>query len=68
MRLTTPPLVIDKQDTFKHDLLDRRKFGVFLMSLITRSRDELVIALNVLWGEGRTLFGRMEGKQRCSLG
>jgi hypothetical protein len=59
MRLTTPPLTIDQQDSFKNDALDREQFGHSLLNLITRTKEELVICLDAPWGEGKTSFVQM---------
>ncbi|MEO5703141.1 MAG: P-loop NTPase fold protein, partial [Gammaproteobacteria bacterium] len=59
MRLTTPRLEIEEGNAFEQDALDRKKFGVSLMNLVSRSDDALVIALNAPWGEGKTTFIKM---------
>jgi predicted KAP-like P-loop ATPase len=59
MRLVIPPLPIDEQDSFKHDALGRKQFGIALMNLITKTNDGLVISLDAPWGEGKTTFVKM---------
>ncbi len=59
MRIVTPPLVVEKNDGFRNDLLDRKSYGEALLNLIVRSRDELVISLDGKWGEGKTTFVKM---------
>lgn len=59
MRLTTPPIIIDQDNSFKNDALNRKGFSKSLMSLITRTKEELVICLDAPWGEGKTTFIKM---------
>ena len=59
MRLVTPPLIIDNDDSFKNDCLERELYGKSLLNLIERSSDELVISLDGHWGEGKTTFVKM---------
>lgn len=59
MRLIAPSLVIENQDSFKNDVLDRKPFGEALLNLITRTDDELVISLDGKWGEGKSTFVKM---------
>lgn len=59
MRLVAPPLVVEENDSFKNDALDRKTYGDALLNLVVRSNDELVISLDGKWGEGKTTFVKM---------
>ena len=59
MRLTTPPISHDNINFKEHDALQREEFGNSLLNLITRTKEELVICLDALWGEGKTTFVKM---------
>ena len=59
MRLVTPPLVVEENDSFKNDALDRKAYGDALLNIVMRSNDELVISLDGKWGEGKTTFVKM---------
>jgi len=59
MRLVTPPLVVEENDSFKNDALDRKSYGEALLNIVIRSKDELVISLDGNWGEGKTTFVKM---------
>jgi hypothetical protein len=59
MKIVVPTLTVDIEDGFTNDLLNREYFGESLYSLITRSTDELVIALDGKWGEGKSTFVKM---------
>jgi len=59
MRLVIPPLVVEENDSFKNDALDRRTYGDALLNSVVRSNDELVISLDGKWGEGKTTFVKM---------
>ena len=59
MKLITPEIVIDKDDPFKNDLLDRKPFAESLTRLITNVKDNLVMSLDAQWGDGKTTFVKM---------
>ncbi len=59
MKLITPPLIIDEQDSFANDVLDRKVYGQALRNLVVNSDDALVISLDGKWGEGKTTFVKM---------
>lgn len=59
MRIVTPPLIVEKKDSFTKDALDRRVYGEALRNLVTSSSDALVISLDGKWGEGKTTFVKM---------
>jgi len=60
MKLITPPLVIDKDKPFdRSDKLERKDFAESLSNLISSTNDNLVIALDAPWGEGKTTFVKM---------
>ena len=61
MKLTVPPLQITEDTSFDEeiDIFNRRPFGEALLNLIQNTDDELVIALDAPWGEGKTTFIKM---------
>lgn len=59
MKIVTPPLVIEENDSFQNDLFDRKSFGESLLNIVERSDDALVISLDGKWGEGKTTFVKM---------
>lgn len=59
MKIVTPPITLEENESFEQDILDRSDFGRALMNLTTQSSDELVISLDGRWGEGKTTFVRM---------
>jgi hypothetical protein len=59
MKLVIPPVEIDEQNPFKHDLLHRTEFATALFNLISRVEEPLVISLDGRWGDGKTTFVRM---------
>lgn len=59
MRLVTPQLIVQENDAFVNDALDRKNYGEALLNLVVRSDDELVISLDGKWGEGKTTFVKM---------
>ncbi len=61
MKLTVPPLQIEQNAGFtpEKDIFNRKDFGQNLLNLITNVDDELVIALDAPWGEGKTTFIKM---------
>jgi hypothetical protein len=59
MRMTVPDVAIAADDPFQGDILGRKPFASALLSLVQRIDEPLVIALDALWGEGKTTFIRM---------
>jgi hypothetical protein len=59
MRMTVPDVVITAENPFQGDILARKPFAEALLSLVQRINEPLVIALDALWGEGKTTFIRM---------
>jgi ABC-type methionine transport system ATPase subunit len=59
MKLVIPPLEIDKEDPFKHDVLNRKEFATALLNLVLQINEGVVISLDASWGEGKTTFVRM---------
>lgn len=61
MKLTVPPLQIESNEGFtsEKDIFNRKDFGQNLLNLIINTDDELVIALDAPWGEGKTTFIKM---------
>jgi hypothetical protein len=61
MKLTVTPVVIEKGEgfTLEKDIFARKQFAEKLTNLIRNTEDELVIALDAKWGEGKTTFVKM---------
>ncbi|MFQ2244863.1 KAP family P-loop NTPase fold protein [Aeromonas enteropelogenes] len=59
MKFVTPSLVIEQDDGFKNDVLQRKYFGEALSNMVTRTTDDLVISIDGQWGEGKTTFVKM---------
>ncbi len=59
MKLVTPPLIVEDNDSFTNDILDRKSYGEALLNIVVRSTDALVVSLDGKWGEGKTTFVKM---------
>ncbi|KAF0204538.1 MAG: hypothetical protein FD173_1580 [Gallionellaceae bacterium] len=61
MKITIPAIQIDEAEGFSpaKDIFSRKDFGERLASLIVKTNDELVIALDAEWGEGKSTFVQM---------
>lgn len=59
MKVKKSRFEIDENDPFANDLLKREPFADKLTNIIITNKDELVIALNGQWGEGKTTFINM---------
>ena len=61
MKITVPAIQIDDAEGFSptKDIFSRKDFGERLANLIVRTDDELVIALDAEWGEGKSTFVQM---------
>ncbi|MFT5420883.1 MAG: hypothetical protein ACI9D5_001636 [Candidatus Endobugula sp.] len=61
MKLIVPPLNISYEDGFtpEVDVFNRKPFGESLFNLIKNTEDELVLALDAPWGEGKSTFIKM---------
>ncbi|MFM5550249.1 P-loop NTPase fold protein [Aeromonas veronii] len=61
MKLTVPELKINDDEGFsaEKDLFNRKEFGDRLYNLIMNSDENLVLALDAQWGEGKSTFIRM---------
>lgn len=60
MRLTVPEIDCSEGFTTENDIFNRKRFSVQLENIIAHSDDEnLVIALNEKWGNGKTTFLKM---------
>jgi len=60
MRLTVPEIECDKGFTPENDIFNRKPFSIQLENIIENSDDDnLVIALNEKWGNGKTTFLKM---------
>ncbi|WP_421209403.1 KAP family P-loop NTPase fold protein [Aeromonas enteropelogenes] len=61
MRLTVPELEVNDDEGFStdKDLFNRKQFGDRLYKLIINSDENLVLALDAQWGEGKSTFIKM---------
>lgn len=61
MKISLPKVKITESESFSHskDIFNRKKFGERLISLFENSEEELVVALNAQWGEGKSTFIKM---------
>lgn len=61
MKLIVPPIDISEDDGFSSgvDIFNRKPFGETLLNLIQNTEDELVLAIDAPWGEGKSTFIRM---------
>lgn len=59
MKVKPTKFVIDKANPFANDLLNREDFADKLTNIVVANKDELVIALDGQWGEGKTTFINM---------
>lgn len=61
MRLTVPPLSILEDEGFsvEKDIFKRKQFGERLANLFENSQDNIVVALDAPWGEGKSTFIKM---------
>jgi len=61
VKLIVPPLVIEDNEgfSFEKDIFHRKAYGEQLQYLIVNTSDEMVIALDAPWGEGKSTFIRM---------
>jgi hypothetical protein len=61
MKLTPPPIEIEEYEGFlpEKDIFQRKGFAEKLSNLIENVSDELVLAIDAPWGEGKTTFVRM---------
>lgn len=61
MKLTVPPIHIDNQEGFspEKDIFRRKGFGEKLLNLVENTDEQLVIALDAPWGEGKSTFVKM---------
>ena len=61
MKLTLPPLEIGETEGFsdEKDIFGRKRYGENLLSLINKTDDELVIAIDAPWGQGKSTFIKM---------
>jgi hypothetical protein len=61
MKLIVPPVNISENTGFSNevDIFNRKPFGEALLNLIQNTEDELVLALDAPWGEGKSTFIRM---------
>lgn len=58
MKLFVPPVIIDPTEGFtpENDIFKREAFGRGLANIVSRAEDNLVIAIDAPWGEGKTTF------------
>ena len=59
MKLHPPIPDIPPEDPYSNDLFNRKDFGDALSSLFTTVQENVVLAVNAPWGEGKTTFARM---------
>ncbi|MFH2656639.1 P-loop NTPase fold protein, partial [Klebsiella pneumoniae] len=60
MRLTVPEIDCSEGFTPENDIFNRKQFSIQLENIIENSDDDnLVIALNDKWGNGKTTFLKM---------
>lgn len=61
MKLSLPRLQISEDEGFsdEKDIFKRKSFGEALLNLVTKINDEMVIAIDSPWGEGKTTFIQM---------
>lgn len=61
MRLTVPELQLNDGEYFstERDIFNRKPFGDHLYNLINNSEENLVLALDSQWGEGKSTFIKM---------
>lgn len=61
MKITVPAVQIIDDEGFNpgKDIFSRKEFGERLANLIAQSDDELVIAIDAEWGEGKSTFIQM---------
>lgn len=61
MKLIVPPLEITDNEGFSldKDIFRRKAFGTQLQNIIVNTTDELVVALDAPWGEGKSTFIKM---------
>jgi len=61
MKLLVPPINISEEDGFlpEIDIFNRKPFGESLYNLVKNTDDELVLALDAPWGEGKSTFIKM---------
>lgn len=59
MKIKLNNINIDKKDPFKEDILERKESVEILTQLISETQDSLVLAIDSLWGTGKTTFVKM---------
>lgn len=61
MKITLPSVEIKENEGFSNekDIFKRKDFGERLISLFENTQEELVVALNAPWGEGKSTFIKM---------
>ena len=61
MRLTVPALNVSESEGFSTeiDIFNRKQFGEQLANLFENSQDDIVVALDAPWGEGKSTFVKM---------
>lgn len=61
MKITLAKIEINEKEDFssEKDIFKRKDFGERLISLFENTQEELVVALNAPWGEGKSTFIKM---------
>lgn len=74
MKFRLPELVVLEDEGFdsKKDIFQRKTFGENLANIFSNTEEELVIALNGGWGEGKSTFvhmwrGHVENREQSNL-
>ena len=69
MRLTIPEIKLVPNEGFSPevDIFNRKAFGDRLYNLISNSNENLVLALDAQWGEGKSTFVKMWSNQNKHL-
>ncbi len=52
-------IIVDKDDPFKNDVLNRKESGEALKEFVLSANDPLVVCIDAPWGQGKTTFLRM---------
>jgi hypothetical protein len=59
MKINPPVAPIGSDDAFEHSLFGRKEFAESLANLLRNVEENLVVFVNVPWGDGKTTFAAM---------
>lgn len=59
MRLKAPDFVVDDDEPFKNDVLNRKESAVILTEIVESLDESFVLCIDAPWGQGKTTFLRM---------